>query len=57
MKTYHTVLWDLPTYGQAKMIIWNPQSYPREQVREAAIFILGTLNARREDVDQATLLL
>lgn len=45
------------TYTQAKLIIWNPRAYDKAKVREAAIYILGTTGARREDVDQATNLL
>lgn len=45
------------TYQQAKLRVWNPDAYSRAQVTEAATFILGTLGARREDVDQATNLL
>ncbi len=44
-------------YTLAKLIIWNPDSYSRAKVREAAIFILSHLGARREDVDAATNLL
>ena len=42
------------TYTQAKLVIWNPAAYPKADVRAAAVFILGTIGARREDVDQAT---
>ena len=45
------------TYTQAKLIIWNHRAYDKAKVREAAVFILGTINARREDMDQATNLL
>ena len=45
------------TYTTAKLRIWNPDAYPRKEVREAAVWILGTMSARREDIDQATLLL
>jgi hypothetical protein len=41
------------TYTQARMIVWNPDAYSVEQVRKAISFILGTLSARREDVDRA----
>lgn len=41
------------TYTQARMIVWNPDAYTVEQVRKAISFILGTLSARREDVDRA----
>lgn len=44
------------TYTIAKMRIWNPECYTREQLREAIVFILGAMGARREDIDQATLL-
>ncbi len=42
------------TYTQAKLIIRNPAAYTKAEVRKAAIWILGTISARREDVDQAT---
>ena len=45
------------TYPRAKLIIWNPDAYDRATVRNAAVWILGNLGARREDVDQATSLL
>lgn len=45
------------TYTQAKLIIWNNESYSKKEVREAAIFILGTLKAHKEDIDQAINLL
>jgi len=45
------------TYTRAKLIIWNPDAYTRAQVREAAVYILGALSARREDIDQAALVL
>ena len=45
------------TYTKAKLRIWNPAAYSKAEVHEAATFILGTLNARREDVDQAANLL
>jgi hypothetical protein len=41
------------TYSQARMIVWNPDGYPGDQLRAAISFILGTLSARREDVDRA----
>ncbi len=45
------------TYTQARMIIWNADAYTRIEVRQAAVYILGTMKAAREDVDQATLLI
>lgn len=45
------------TYTQAKLIIWNPAAYSRDEVQKAAIWVLGKVGARREDVDQATNLL
>ena len=45
------------TYTRAKLIIWNPDAYSAAQVRHAAVFILGSLAARRVDVDQASLVL
>lgn len=41
------------TYTQAKLIIWNPDCYTREKVRKACSYILGSLNARQEDIDTA----
>jgi hypothetical protein len=38
------------------MIIWNADAYTRQEVRRAVVYILGTMKAAREDVDQATLL-
>jgi len=43
------------TYTKARMIIWNPDAYTAKQVREAAVWMLGCMNARREDLDQAAL--
>ncbi len=40
---------------KARLIIWNPESYSREEVKAAAVWILGWLGARREDIDQASL--
>jgi hypothetical protein len=45
------------TYTRAKLIIWNPEAYTKAQVRAAAVFILGTLNAQQEDIGQASLVL
>ena len=45
------------TYTMAKMRIWNPDAYTAKEVREAAVFILGTMGAHQEDIDQASLLL
>jgi hypothetical protein len=42
-------------YTRAKLIIWNPDAYERDQVREAALYIVSQLHARREDLDQAAL--
>lgn len=44
-------------YTKAKLIIWNPDAYSRAQVKDAAIYILGTMCAASEDLDQASLLL
>jgi hypothetical protein len=41
------------TYTQAKLIIWNPAAYDRDQVINAAKFILSKLQARQEDIDCA----
>jgi hypothetical protein len=46
------------TYTQAKMIISNPYSgYTRDQIRFAALWMLGCLRAKQEDVMQAANLL
>lgn len=42
------------TYNQAKLRVWNNEAYSAEQVREAAIYILGSLSAKAEDVQQAS---
>ena len=42
------------TYTQAKLRISMPDSYSREAVKEAAIWILAKLDASREDIDQAS---
>ena len=43
------------TIAQARLKIWNPDSYTRAEVRDAAIWILARLSATQEDIDQATL--
>lgn len=48
---------DRQQYSRDRMMIWNPDAYAKADVRAAAIRILGTMSARREDTDQATLLL
>jgi hypothetical protein len=45
------------TYTRAKLIIWNADAYTRKEVQTAAAFILGSMNAKREDVDQASLVI
>ncbi len=45
------------TMTKARLIIWNPDAYATNVVREAAVFILGSLNSRREDIDQAILVI
>ena len=45
------------TYTRAKLIIWNASAYTSKEVRAAAAFILGSLSARREDLDQASLVI
>jgi hypothetical protein len=40
---------------RARLIIWNHLAYSRSLVREAAAYILGSLTASREDLDQAAL--
>jgi len=44
------------TYTKAKLIIWNPDSYTKADVRAAAIWILARIGARNEDIDRATML-
>jgi hypothetical protein len=41
------------TYTQAKLIIWNDASYAGALVREAAVFIIGSLDATTDDLCQA----
>jgi hypothetical protein len=48
---------DRRQYNKDRMVIWNPDGYSKADVRAAAIRIIGTMSARREDADQATLLL
>lgn len=45
------------TYAQAKMTIWNPDTYEPAQVRDAAIFIQSRLDAKEEDLQQASFVL
>jgi hypothetical protein len=45
------------TYSQAKMIVWNPETYSKDDVRKAAVYILGTLEAEQEDIDQASMVI
>lgn len=45
------------TFTQAKLIIWNPKAYDLAMVRIAAVLILCSLRAGREDLDQAALVL
>lgn len=45
------------TYTKALLIIWNPRAYDAKQIRAAAAFILGTIDASPEDVSQAVNLL
>lgn len=45
------------TYTMSKMIIWNPEAYSAGDVRKAAVWMLGCLTARREDLDQAILVI
>jgi hypothetical protein len=45
------------TYAIAKLRIWFAETYTREQVREAALFILGSLDADQEDINLACSLL
>lgn len=40
-------------YAQARLRIWNPAVYSKEEVRRAAVFIIGTIGARKEDLHQA----
>lgn len=39
---------------RARLIVRNPETYTRDQVREAAIWILGSLAATSEDVNDAS---
>ncbi len=41
------------TYAQARLIIWNYETYPKAKVNEAVLFILSRLSARPEDIQQA----
>ena len=41
------------TYSIAKLRIWNPEAYTRQEVHSAAIFILSVLDADAEDIPQA----
>jgi hypothetical protein len=54
-RRYLASLENTMTYTRAKMIIWNASAYTSKEVRAAAAFILGSMNARREDIDQASL--
>lgn len=45
------------TYTKAKLIIWNPDAYATAEVRAAAVWMFGCMNARREDLDQAALVI
>ena len=45
------------TYAKAKLIIWNPDAYEPTDVRQAAVYVLGTLGAQQEDIDAASWLL
>ena len=45
------------THARAKLIIWNPKAYEPALVRKAAVWTLGDLNAKQEDIDQASNLL
>ncbi len=40
-------------YTQAKLRIWNPDAYSKDEVRKAAVYIIGTIGARKEDLHQA----
>lgn len=41
------------TFAQAKMVVWNYETYDHEVVKRAAAYILGSLDASQEDIDQA----
>lgn len=45
------------TYTQARLIVWNHEAYEGPTVRKAAVFILASLAANSEDIDQASSLL
>lgn len=43
------------TLAKARMIVRNPRSgYSVDEVREAAVYILGSLEATSEDIDDAS---
>ena len=42
------------TYMQAKMRVHNPNAYPLVEIKKAASYILGTLDATDEDIRLAT---
>lgn len=44
------------TYTQARLIVQNADAYTRQQAQNAAVFILGTLDARQEDILSASVL-
>jgi hypothetical protein len=44
-------------YNKAKLRIWNPEAYPSAEVRQAAVYILGSFRASSEDIAQASSLL
>jgi hypothetical protein len=45
------------TYAKAKLIIWNSGAYSRIEVKVAAVYILGSMKARQEDIHQASLVI
>lgn len=38
------------TYDQAIMVTRNATAYPSEKIREAAVYVLGALDASEEDI-------
>jgi hypothetical protein len=48
-----------PAFNKARalMVIRNPETYDRAHVRAAAVWVLGDLYARAEDIAQASSLL
>ena len=41
------------TYDFAKMVVWNPETYERETVVAAALFLIASFGVSEEDFLQA----